>query len=591
MLKYCLMLKRFLTYYKPYKKLFAEDMLASLLVSVTAMIYPVITRKMLNDFIPNKKYNFIIIFGISLLVIYIIRGLLKYFVQYYGHVMGVNMQSDMRKTLFKKIEQLPFSYFDNSETGSIMSRLTNDLFDISELAHHGPENIIMSTLMIFLSFFYLLTINVKLTIIIFCSLPIFIYIGLKLRKYMREYARKAKVAIAKINADISSSISGVRVTKAFNNSDIELSKFEKSNSEFVEARKMHFKGFSLFNSATSFITDLFNVIVLLAGGIFLFNGEISFGDYSTFIVSVSLFMDPIKQLISFSEQLQEGVSGFERYIEIIDLPIEEDKSEAKAYKKINGDIEFKNVTFSYDEKEKRNVLDDISFKVKKGETVALVGPSGGGKTTICHLLPKFYRIKVGEITIDNINIEDIKMSSLRENIGIVQQDVFLFSGSFYDNILYGKPDASKKQVIDAAKKANIYDYIMSLPNGFDTEIGERGIKLSGGQKQRLSIARVFLKNPSILILDEATSALDNVTEMLIQEALNTLKKGRTTIVVAHRLSTIKNANEILVVANGKIVEQGTHNQLIRKQKGIYKGLYNSQFKDRDFIVDKKMMMH
>ena len=591
MLKYCLMLKRFLTYYKPYKKLFAEDMLASLLVSVTAMIYPVITRKMLNDFIPNKKYNFIIIFGISLLVIYIIRGLLKYFVQYYGHVMGVNMQSDMRKTLFKKIEQLPFSYFDNSETGSIMSRLTNDLFDISELAHHGPENIIMSTLMIFLSFFYLLTINVKLTIIIFCSLPIFIYIGLKLRKYMREYARKAKVAIAKINADISSSISGVRVTKAFNNSDIELSKFEKSNSEFVEARKMHFKGFSLFNSATSFITDLFNVIVLLAGGIFLFNGEISFGDYSTFIVSVSLFMDPIKQLISFSEQLQEGVSGFERYIEIIDLPIEEDKSEAKAYKKINGDIEFKNVTFSYDEKEKRNVLDDISFKVRKGETVALVGPSGGGKTTICHLLPKFYRIKVGEITIDNINIEDIKMSSLRENIGIVQQDVFLFSGSFYDNILYGKPDASKKQVIDAAKKANIYDYIMSLPNGFDTEIGERGIKLSGGQKQRLSIARVFLKNPSILILDEATSALDNVTEMLIQEALNTLKKGRTTIVVAHRLSTIKNANEILVVANGKIVEQGTHNQLIRKQKGIYKGLYNSQFKDRDFIVDKKMMMH
>ena len=591
MLKYCLMLKRFLAYYKPYKKLFAEDMLASLLVSVTAMIYPVITRKMLNDFIPNKKYNFIIVFGISLLVIYIIRGLLKYFVQYYGHVMGVNMQSDMRKTLFKKIEQLPFSYFDNSETGSIMSRLTNDLFDISELAHHGPENIIMSTLMIFLSFFYLLTINVKLTIIIFCSLPIFIYIGLKLRKYMREYARKAKVAIAKINADISSSISGVRVTKAFNNSDIELSKFEKSNSEFVEARKMHFKGFSLFNSATSFITDLFNVIVLLAGGIFLFNGEISFGDYSTFIVSVSLFMDPIKQLISFSEQLQEGVSGFERYIEIIDLPIEEDKSEAKAYKKINGDIEFKNVTFSYDEKEKRNVLDDISFKVKKGETVALVGPSGGGKTTICHLLPKFYRIKVGEITIDNINIEDIKMSSLRENIGIVQQDVFLFSGSFYDNILYGKPDASKKQVIDAAKKANIYDYIMSLPNGFDTEIGERGIKLSGGQKQRLSIARVFLKNPSILILDEATSALDNVTEMLIQEALNTLKKGRTTIVVAHRLSTIKNANEIFVVANGKIVEQGTHNQLIRKQKGIYKGLYNSQFKDRDFIVDKKMMMH
>lgn len=585
------MLKRFIEYYKPYKKLFIEDMLASLLVSVTAMIYPIITRNMLNDFIPNKKYGFIIGFGVGLLIIYIIRGLLKYFVQYYGHVMGVNMQSDMRKTLFKKIEQLPFSYFDNNETGSIMSRLTNDLFDISELAHHGPENIIMSSLMIVLSFIYLLTINVKLTVIIFCSLPIFIYIGLKLREYMREYARKAKIAIAKINADISSSISGVRVTKAFNNSNIELSKFEKSNEEFVEARRMHFKGFSLFNSATSFITDLFNVIVLLAGGIFLFNGDISFGDYSTFIVSVALFMDPIKQLIAFSEQLQEGVTGFERYIEIIDLPIEEDKENAKAYKKLNGDIRFNNVTFAYDEKEKRNVLDDISFKVKKGQTVALVGPSGGGKTTICHLLPKFYRTKVGTITIDGIDIEDIKMSSLRENIGIVQQDVFLFSGSFYENILYGKPNATKKQVIEAAKKANIYDYIMSLSNGFDTEIGERGIKLSGGQKQRLSIARVFLKNPSILILDEATSALDNVTEMLIQEALNTLKKGRTTIVVAHRLSTIKNANEILVVANGRIVEQGTHKQLIRKPKGIYKGLYNSQFKDKDFVVDKKMMMH
>ena len=591
MLKYCLMLKRFLTYYKPYKKLFAEDMLASLLVSVTAMIYPVITRKMLNDFIPNKKYNFIIIFGISLLVIYIIRGLLKYFVQYYGHVMGVNMQSDMRKTLFKKIEQLPFSYFDNSETGSIMSRITNDLFDISELAHHGPENIIMSSIMIVLSFIYLLTINVKLTLIIFCSIPLMIVICIKLRKNMVAYSRKSKEAISKINADIASSISGIRVTKAFNNDKLEISKFAKSNKTFVGARTLHFKGFSIFNSATFFITDIFNVIVLIAGGIFLFDNQISFGDYSTFIVSVSLFMDPIKKLITFAEQLQEGVTGFERYIEIMDLPVEEDKEGAKEYKHINGDIEFKNVFFSYNDDDKKNVLNDISFTVKKGKTIALVGPSGGGKTTICHLLPKFYHIDSGKISIKGIDIEDIKMESLRDNIGIVQQDVFLFSGTFYENILYGKLSATKKEVIEAAKKANIYDYIMSLPKGFDTEIGERGIKLSGGQKQRLSIARVFLKNPSILILDEATSALDNVTELLIQEALNTLKKGRTTIVVAHRLSTIKNADEILVVANGKIVESGTHNKLVRKNKGIYKNLYKSQFKDKNFGLDTKMMMH
>ena len=589
--EYMCMLKKFMHYYKPYKKLFIEDMIASFLVSLTAMIYPVITRNMLNDFVPNRKYNLVIIFGIVLLVIYIIRALLKYFVQFYGHVMGVGIQSDMRKDLFKKIEQLPFKYFDNNETGSIMSRLTNDLFDISELAHHGPENIIMCTLMIILSFVYLLTINVKLTIIIFCSLPIMIFIGAKLRAYMIEASRKSKKAIAKINADISSSISGVRVTKAFNNSEIEMSKFEKSNKTFVEARTMHFRGFSIFNSATTFITDLFNVIVLVSGGLFLFKGEISFGDYSTFIVSVNLFIDPIKQLIAFTEQLQEGLTGFERFVEIMDLPIEEDDEKAKDYKSLNGDIEFRNVSFKYDteNRENREVLNDVSFTVKKGKTVALVGPSGGGKTTICHLLPRFYEIEFGDIFISKKNIKDIKMNSLRNNIGIVQQDVFLFSGSFYENILYGRLDATEKEVIDAAKKANIYDYIMSLPNGFDTEIGERGVRLSGGQKQRLSIARVFLKNPSILILDEATSALDNTTEILIQQSLDTLKKGRTTIVVAHRLSTIKNADEILVVSNGKIVEQGTHKQLIRKTKGLYKKLYDAQFKFNEGL-DSKIMM-
>ena len=351
---------------------------------------------------------------------------------------------------------------------------------------------------------------------------------------------------------------------------------------------MHFKGFSIFNSVTGFITDLFNVLVLILGGIFLFNDQISFGDYSTFIVSVNLFIEPIKQLINFTEQFQEGTTGFERFIEIIDLDIESDFENAKDYKNLKGDIEFKNVSFKYEE-DKRPVLDNISFKVSKGKTIALVGPSGGGKTTICHLLPKFYTLNKGNIYIDGIDINNIKMRSLRSNIGIVQQDVFLFSGTFYENILYGNPNANKKQVIIAAKKANIYDYIMSLPEGFETQIGERGVKLSGGQKQRLSIARVFLKNPSILILDEATSALDNTTEILIQKSLDSLKKGRTTIVVAHRLSTIKNADEILVVSNGKIIEQGNHNKLMRKNNGVYKKLYNAQFENNNDVSHKIMM--
>ena len=576
------MLKRFISYYRPYKKLFIQDMIASFFVSFTGMLYPVITRNMLNDFIPNRKYNFIILFGISLFVIYAIRALLRYFVQFYGHVMGVNIQSDMRKDLFKKIEKLSFTYFDNNQTGSIMSRMTNDLFDVSELAHHGPENIIMSSLMILLSFIYLGSINLILTLIIFLCVPILIFVGIRLRAYMVDSSRKSKKAIAKINADISSSISGVRVTKAFDNSEIEMEKFKKSDKEFVAARTMHFKGFSTFNSVTSFITDIFNVFVLLSGGIFLFKGLITFGDYSTFIVSVNIFIDPVKQLIQFTEQLQEGATGFERFVEIMDLPVEKDDKDAKYYKNINGDIEFKNVSFAYETEEHFEVLRDVSFKVKKGKTIALVGPSGGGKTTICHLLPRFYELHDGEILINKINTKKIKLESLRRNIGIVQQDVFLFSGSFYDNILYGNLEASKKQVVEAAKKAKIYDYIMSLPKGFDTEIGERGVRLSGGQKQRLSIARVFLKNPSILILDEATSALDNTTEALIQEALDSLRKGRTTIVVAHRLSTIKNADNILVISNGKIIESGNHKKLIKKKNGLYKKLYNSQFKNQTF---------
>lgn len=553
------------------------------------MLYPVISRNMLNDFIPNQKFNLIVIFGVTLFVLYLVKAVLKLLFDYFGHCVGVGIQTDMRRELFKKLEKLPFSFYDENETGRIMSRIINDLQDISELAHHGPENVLMVAFMLTFSFFYLSNISMPLTIIIFSSLPILVVIVFVLKRHHMKSLRKARAAIAEINGDINSSISGIRVTKAFNNSDIELDKFDKSTKKYVSARKGAYKTMGLLHASTNLLTDVFNVVCLLSGGIFLYKGQISFGDYSAFILSINIFISPITRLVDFAEQFQEGVTGFERFIEILDLPVEEDRTTAKEYKNINGDIEFKNVSFFYTD-EGRKILDDVSFKVKKGETVALVGPSGGGKTTICHLLPKFYRIKEGSISIDGIDIEDIKMESLRNNIGIVQQDVFLFSGSFYDNIAYGKANAKKKDVIQAAKKANIYDYIMSLPNGFDTEIGERGVKLSGGQKQRLSIARVFLKNPNILILDEATSALDNTTEVLIQEALNTLKEGRTTIVVAHRLSTIKNADEILVVSNGKIIEKGTHNKLLKKKGSLYSKLYKAQFKEDDFGIDGKLMM-
>ena len=552
--------------------------------SVIGILYPVITRTMLNDLIPNRKYNSIIIFGLILLGAYILKMIMKYCLDYYGHMVGTNMQADMRKQLFDKLERLPFSYFDNNETGMIMSRITSDLQEISELAHHGPETLAMTTFSLLFALFYLSSINLTLALIIFSCSPLLIIITAFVRKKHLESSRKARKSIARINADVNSSVSGIRITKAFNNSNLEMEKFEKGNKAFVEAKKGQYFTMAIQHASTVFVTDIFNVVCLISGGIFLYNGLISFGDYSSFIVSISFFTSPILQLINWMEQFNDGVTGFERFCEIIDQKVEEDKPDAKSYDKLNGDIEFKNVYFSYNHDDKREVLDDINFVVPEGKTVALVGPSGGGKTTICHLLPRFYHADSGSISINGVNIEDIKMESLRENIGIVQQDVFLFSGTFYENIAYGKKDASKEDIIEAAKKANIYDYIVSLPDGFDTQIGERGIRLSGGQKQRLSIARVFLKNPPILILDEATSSLDNVTEALIQEALNSLKDGRTTIVVAHRLSTIKNADEILVVFKGKIIEKGSHEELIKVDNGVYKNLYNSQFSDNHLIL-------
>lgn len=572
------MLKKFLKYYKPHKRIFALDMLASFLVSMIGIVYPVVTRTMLNDLIPGRKYKWLVIFGVSLFVLYIIRMLLNYFIQYQGHVMGVKMQAQMRSDMFNHLQKLPYSYYDNQETGKIMSRMTNDLMDISELAHHGPENLIISSITILASFLYLITINVQLTLIIFVCIPFLVWVAARLRYKMRSAFKESRKSIAQINAALESSISGIRVTKAFTNSDKEKEKFEIGNKEFTRARTKAYKAMGEFHSATSFITDIFNVVILIAGGLFLYSGKITFGDYSAFVVSVNLFLTPVTTLINFTEQYQNGVTGFERFLEIMEVEPEKDAPQAVDIKRPEGYIKFENVSSSYDDE--KEVLKNVSFEIKQGETIALVGPSGGGKTTICHLIPRFYDILGGKILIDGIDIRNMTRSSLRKNIGIVQQDIYLFNASIKENILYGRLGATDEEVIEAAKRANIHDYVMSLEKGYDTIIGERGVRLSGGQKQRLSIARVFLKNPPILILDEATSALDNTTEILIQKSLDELCKGRTTIVVAHRLSTIKNADEIAVISSGEIIEKGTHDYLMNIN-GEYKKLYELQFRKED----------
>lgn len=569
------MLKRFIKYYKPERKLFILDMGASLIVSLIGIIYPIVTRTMLNDLIPNRQYKMIVYAGLAVLLLYVIRMLLQFFIQYKGHMMGIHMQAQMRREMFDHLETLPYSFYDNHETGKIMSRLTNDLQDISELAHHGPENILISSITIICSFIYLCNINVWLTLIIFACVPFLVVVTVILRKRMRDAFSRSRKFIAVINASLESSISGIRVTKAFNNAEKEKEKFEQGNQKYVESRRDSYKAMGQFHSSTAFITDVFNVVVLIGGGLFLYAGKITFGDYSAFIVSVNLFINPVMTLINFMEQYQNGVTGFERFIEIMDVPSEEDASGAEDAGTLEGQIEFRDVSYSYETK--ADVLNHVSMNIEKGKKYALVGPSGGGKTTICHLLPHFYDVTDGTILIDGKDIRSMTMASVRRNIGIVQQDIYLFNASIRDNILYGRLDATEEEVIEAAKRANIHDYIMEMPNGYDTQIGERGVRLSGGQKQRLSIARVFLKNPAILILDEATSALDNTTEVLIQQALDELCKGRTTIVVAHRLSTIKNADEIAVISKGSIVEQGTHEALMEKN-GMYAELYNLQFK-------------
>jgi len=576
------MLKRFIRYYKPHLNMLSLDMLASLLISLIGMVYPIITNKMLNVYIPEKMYSTIVISGVIVLALYVVRMLLRYFVQYYGHIIGVKMQSQMRKDLFSHLQRLPYKFYDNHETGRIMTRITSDLFEVSELAHHGPENLLISTVMIVLSFSYLVSIDWILTLIIFTCVPILVIVTMHFRKAMKAAFDDRRKSNATINAAVESSVTGIRVTKAYTNSKREVEKFAKGDEEFVDSSRRAYKAMAKFHSSTSFVTDIFNVFILIAGGLFLYAERINFGEYSTFIVSVNLFINPVTTLIGFMEQFQNGVSGFRRFVEILEEEPEKDAPDAIALENVEGVIEFKNVTYSYDPT--KEVLHNVDLRIEKGRKLALVGPSGGGKTTLCHLLPNFYKLTEadGSIMIDGKDIRKLTFDSVRRNIGIVQQDVFLFVGTIKENILYGRPDATDEEVYEAARRANIHDYIMTLENGYDTEIGERGVKLSGGQKQRLSIARVFLKDPAILILDEATSALDNTTEVLIQQALDELCRGRTTLVVAHRLSTIRNADEIAVVMDGRITERGTHEELIAAD-GTYKSLYALQFRDNDMI--------
>lgn len=564
------MLKKFVSYYKPYKKLFFLDLFVATISALCDLFYPMITREIANNSIPNREIRAIGIFAGVLLVIYLIKMLCAYFMQYWGHLVGVGMQADMRRDIYKHLQNLPIRYFDNNQTGSIMSRIVNDLQDISELAHHGPEDLFISFFMIIGAFAMLIRINIQLTLIIFCLLPLILLYSMFQRKRLLAVFMKTREKTGDINARLQNSISGIRVSKAFVINENERERFEKDNQKFVEAKSKSYKIMAEYTAGVGFLTDLLDYVVLIFGGLFTYWGKIGIGDFLAYLLYIKIFTQPIKRLIAFVEQFQNGMSGFKRFMELIGEEEEGDKVDAIDMGKVEGEIDLQNVSFDHEDK---SVLKNISLKISKGKMLALVGPSGGGKTTLCNLIPRFYNIKSGDIKIDGKSIYDVKLESLRKNIGIVQQDVFLFTGTIKENILVGNSEATDEEVMIAAKKANIHDLIMEMPEGYNTYVGERGVKLSGGQKQRIAIARIFLKNPPILILDEATSALDNITERLIQNSLEELCKGRTTIVVAHRLSTIQNADEIIVLTDNGIEERGTHQELLAN-KGFYHKLYN-----------------
>ena len=578
------MLKKFCKYYKPHMPLFLFDMFCALLVALCNLVYPYLTQDIIKDYAPNKNLQALIISGIVLLAIYILKAILNFIIQNYGHWLGVYIQADMRTELFKKLQQLPFSYFDDHKTGTIMSRIVNDLQEITELAHHGPEDIFLSFVtLIGAGVLMCLRVDPLLTTIIFAAVPFIVIFAVIRRKHMTEAWKQTRIETGEINASVESSISGIRVSKAYTAMEHEIDKFEKANVKYQAARKKAYKQMGIFGSGMGFFNDFLYLLALIAGSIFWYYGRIDEAGFTAVILYITMIINPIRTLVSIFEQIQNGMTGFSRFIEILNLDNELEPVNPIVLEEFKDEIKYNNVTFKYnvkdeDEENVKMILNNLSLTIKKGETVALVGPTGGGKTTICHLLPRFYEILDGSITIDGVDIRDFSLTSLRTNIGIVAQDVFLFAGTIKENIGYGRLDATDEEIIEAARLANIHDFVMTLEDGYNTYVGERGVKLSGGQKQRVSIARAFLKNPPILILDEATSALDNVTEMQIQQALERLSSGRTTIVVAHRLSTVKNANKIVVISSEGILEEGTHEELIAK-KGIYENLYQYQFKN------------
>jgi ATP-binding cassette subfamily B protein len=574
-------IRKFIAYYKPYKHLFFADMFCALTLSGIDLVFPLIVRFLLDDVYlmedSGKIFKYVLIVGAILLVMYIIRFFCQYFITSWGHIMGARMESDMRRDIFEHLQKLSFSYYDNTNTGKLMSRIVTDLFDISELAHHGPEDIFISIIKLLGSFIILMTINVKITLMLLCVTVFMLFFSVFYNKKMRQVFQRNREKIANVNAQVQDSLSGIRVVKSFANEKIENAKFEKGNMEFLDTKKDSYFIMGRFFSGNNFFQGVLYLSVILSGGIFISSGQLTLSGLTVYILYINIFLNPVDKLVNFTEQFQKGITGFERFLQVVETePDIQDKEDAIELVNPKGDIIFNNVSFSYNDK--HNVLSNININIEAGKNVALVGPSGGGKTTFCSLIPRFYEISEGSITVDGIDIRDIKLKSLRTSIGIVQQDVYMFAGSIGENIGYGKPDATMEDIIEAAKKANIHDFIMTLEKGYDTYVGERGVKLSGGQKQRVSIARVFLKNPPILILDEATSALDNESEKFIQKSLEELSKNRTTLVIAHRLSTIRNADEIVVLTDEGIKEKGNHEELL-EQSGVYAYLYNMQFED------------
>lgn len=568
------LIKRVMPYFKKYKFILMFDLFCAALTTLTDMVLPMILRRLTNAGLGTYSLTREMIFRMAalLLVIKIIDLLAGFYMTKTGHIMGAKIETDMRYDVFQHLQKLSDSYFNETKVGQIMARITSDLFDITEFSHHCPEEYFIGLIKIIVSFVILVRLNALLTVILFLSIPLMIVFASKYNRRMRKGFKEQKHHIGVLNADIEDSLLGVKVVKSFANEDVEIEKFQKGNKKFLDIKSETYASMAGFNTITKAFDGIMYIIVVLFGGLFLVEGKMSSGDIVAFILYVQTLLTTVRRIVEFTEQFQRGMTGIERFTEIMDQDIEIfDDEDAVDLENVKGKIEIKDVSFKYNNNSE-NVLNNISFTINPGQKVALVGPSGGGKTTLCNLIPRFYDVEDGEILVEGIDVRKIKLQSLRSNIGMVQQDVYLFSGTVRENILYGKPDATEQEVIDAAKAAGAYDFIMNLENGFDTYVGERGVMLSGGQKQRISIARVFLKNPPILILDEATSALDNKSEFIVQESLENLAKGRSSLTIAHRLTTVQNADLILVLTEDGIIERGTHQQLM-EQKGYYYNLY------------------